>query len=304
VEFAKPAVPMKLKLGGASAETSKPKKNKDKSVSNDEPPLPELAIPSRPEAADHPPLSHPSTFFKRDETVDLVRVKRIVQKIFQMREAFFFQYPVDRHELPSYYEEIKRPMDLSAMLKRVDSATYKTYGQVFKDFDLIVANCKQFNPPNTEPVWFVDVLDRAWRQEWERTSKLGYHTKRALQSHLKNLMKEGAAYPFLDSIEKVLDQIPDYPKWVPRENWRHLGLIKERIDTDYYRTLEEVDADFQLMLENCFTYNGKENQVYISGRELQKMWAGILSKVRSEGGQKGKRPGGEKTGGAAKKQKV
>lgn len=83
-------------------------------------------------------------------------------------------------------------MDLQTLTRKLDNGGYSNYGEVFDDFDLIVANCKQFNTPNTEPIWHVLVIDRAWRSEWEKASKLSYNVKRSLLSLLKSLMKEGA----------------------------------------------------------------------------------------------------------------
>lgn len=81
---------------------------------------------------------------------------------------------------------------MTEKLEPSNKLAYKTYGELFEDFKQIVINCKIFNPPNTEPVWYVEVLDRAWRAEWEKASKMSYTTKRSLGSFLKNLMAEGA----------------------------------------------------------------------------------------------------------------
>lgn len=83
-------------------------------------------------------------------------------------------------------------MDLQTLSARLNRGDLRTYGELFDEFDLIIRNCKQFNPPNTEPVWHVEVLDRAWRKEWEKASKMTPREKIALGSVLKNLMKEGA----------------------------------------------------------------------------------------------------------------
>lgn len=82
-------------------------------------------------------------------------------------------------------------MDLQTMTIKVERGDMN-YEELFADFDLIVSNCKLFNPPDTEPVWYVDVLDRAWRSEWERASKLSYNVKRSLLSFLKTLMQDGS----------------------------------------------------------------------------------------------------------------
>lgn len=84
------------------------------------------------------------------------------------------------------------PMDLQTMGRKLDRGTYRTYGEFFSDFDLIVSNCQQFNTPESEPIWHALILQRNWRIEWEKASKLSYNTKRSLVSLLKNLMKEGA----------------------------------------------------------------------------------------------------------------
>lgn len=91
-----------------------------------------------------------------------------------------------------YYDEIKEPMDLETMGKKLDRGRYRTYGGLFDDFDLIVANCKRFNPPNTEPIWHALTMERAWRSEWEKASKLNYNLKRSLVSLMKTVMADGA----------------------------------------------------------------------------------------------------------------
>lgn len=176
-------------------------------------PAPALSlVPPRPEILDQPPLPHPTRWFNPNDSVDPKKVRAVVNKISGMREAFWFLQPVDPIMLPTYvskvrlhfhreglspfvhryYDEIARPMDLQTLTRKLETGQYSNYGQVFDDFDLIVANCKQFNTPNTEPIWHVLIIDRAWRSEWEKASKLSYNVKRSLLSLLKSLMKEGA----------------------------------------------------------------------------------------------------------------
>lgn len=83
-------------------------------------------------------------------------------------------------------------MDLQTLGKRLESGAFETYRELFAAFELIVSNCKQFNPPHTEPVWHVEVMDRAWRKEWEKASRMTPREKIAMGSLLKSLMKEGA----------------------------------------------------------------------------------------------------------------
>lgn len=78
------------------------------------------------------------------------------------------------------------------MTQKLDGHRYTSYHELFADFDLVVANCKQFNTPNTEPIWHVLILERAWRAEWEKASKLSYHAKRSLLSFMKTIMAHGS----------------------------------------------------------------------------------------------------------------
>jgi transcription initiation factor TFIID subunit 2 len=95
-------------------------------------------------------------------------------------------------------------MDLQTMARRLERGKYKTYRSLFGDFDKIVANCKQFNTPNTEPIWHVLVMEKAWRAEWKAASTLSYHTKRGLTSLIKAVKLHGASYPFRESVRPIL----------------------------------------------------------------------------------------------------
>ncbi|PLW33747.1 hypothetical protein PCASD_12510 [Puccinia coronata f. sp. avenae] len=46
---------------------------------------------------------------------------------------------------PTYLDEIKHPMDLSTMSKKLDQGFYKRQSDLMADFELIVSNCVQFN---------------------------------------------------------------------------------------------------------------------------------------------------------------
>lgn len=142
-------------------------------------------------------------------------------------------------------------------------------------------------------------MERAWRAEWEKASRMPYHTRRAIEAFLKKLMKDGSAFMFLDPITDEI--VPDYFNFIQRGQERDLKGIAKRLAQDQYRTVEEVDDEVQLMLRNCFTYNPPDNQVHKSGVELGRKWAEGLARVRQEVGRK--RQGEGKAGGVAKKVK-
>ncbi len=63
--------------------------------------------------------------------------------------AWPFLRPVNAEEVPSYYQAITRPMDLSSMDAKLESDRYGTLPEFIADFNLIVANCRAFNAPDT-----------------------------------------------------------------------------------------------------------------------------------------------------------
>ena len=148
-----------------------------------------FGVPQRPEILNTPKPPYPTKWVNPDDPVDLTKARQVLAKVRSLREAFFFQYPVEAvGPLATYYDEIAHPMNLDTLGRRLEQGAYANYAQLFADFDLIVANCERFNTPNTEPIWHVHILDRAWRTEWEKANKLSYNTKRSLGGMLKRLM--------------------------------------------------------------------------------------------------------------------
>lgn len=56
-----------------------------------------------------------------------------------------FLHRVNRKEVPDYYDVIKRPMDLSTMMKKLRSFVYLDRNQFLADLELIYDNCYTYN---------------------------------------------------------------------------------------------------------------------------------------------------------------
>lgn len=74
--------------------------------------------------------------FLRDVTTRLSQDKRFKA----------FTKPVDLEEVPDYAEVIKKPMDLSTVLSKVDLHHYGTVKEFLQDVDLIWQNALEYNP--------------------------------------------------------------------------------------------------------------------------------------------------------------
>lgn len=63
--------------------------------------------------------------------------------------AWPFTQPVNRDEVPDYYEVIMEPMDLSTMEEKHEKDMYPTPQDFIKDAMLIFNNCRRYNNENT-----------------------------------------------------------------------------------------------------------------------------------------------------------
>lgn len=69
-------------------------------------------------------------------------------------------------------------------------------------------------------------------------------------------------------VAELAKQVPTYHDFIPVENGRDLVMIKRKLETDQYNSIEALEADFDLMIRNCYTFNGTESQISFSAREL------------------------------------
>ncbi|GAA5972288.1 hypothetical protein JCM8115_005958 [Rhodotorula mucilaginosa] len=265
-----------------------------------------FAVPHRPAVLDTPRPPYPTKWVDPDASVDVAKARAVLSKVRAIREAFFFQYPVEAvGPLATYYDEIEHPMDLETLSNRIEQGAYPNYSALFADFDLIVSNCEKFNTPNTEPIWHAHILDRAWRTEWEKANKLSYNTKRSLGAFLKKLMEDGVALPFNVPVAELAKQVPTYHAFIPVENGRDLVMIKRKLETDQYNSIEALEADFDLMIRNCYTFNGTESQISFSARELSDKFKLGIKRIKTDSQKQTKRGSSSAPGGGAtKKQRI
>jgi len=64
----------------------------------------------------------------------------------------------------------------------------------------------------------------------------------------------------------VLCQVPDYRDLI--KNPMDFATMRRKVDLQAYRTVEDVAADFRLMISNCMTYNAKTTIFYRAAVKL------------------------------------
>lgn len=73
----------------------------------------------------------------------------IVAKLRRHDAYGFFWTPVDRAQVPEYYKVITNPMDFETMTKKIEAKQYPDIAAFKSDFQLVVDNCRTFNPPQS-----------------------------------------------------------------------------------------------------------------------------------------------------------
>ncbi|KAJ5570064.1 Histone acetyltransferase GCN5 [Penicillium hispanicum] len=90
--------------------------------------------------------------------------------------AWPFTQPVNRDEVPDYYEVIMEPMDLSTMEEKHEKDMYPTPQDFIKDAMLIFDNCRRYNNESTPYAKSANKLEKfMWQQirnipEWSHLS--------------------------------------------------------------------------------------------------------------------------------------
>uniref|UniRef100_K1PWR6 Transcription initiation factor TFIID subunit 1 n=1 Tax=Magallana gigas TaxID=29159 RepID=K1PWR6_MAGGI len=76
-------------------------------------------------------------------------LENIIVQMKAIENSWPFHQPVNRKFVKDYYDVIKHPMDLSTLLKNVQSHKYQTREQFLHDVDLIHQNCEKYNGPGS-----------------------------------------------------------------------------------------------------------------------------------------------------------
>ncbi|KAI0055167.1 Bromodomain-containing protein [Artomyces pyxidatus] len=82
--------------------------------------------------------------------------------------AWPFQSPVNRAEVPDYYEVINQPMDLSTMEEKLDSGQYQSLEEFADDAQLIFDNCRFYNAEDSMWCRHANKLEKAFKDSLDR----------------------------------------------------------------------------------------------------------------------------------------
>jgi len=76
-------------------------------------------------------------------------LRRFLYQIQNHKQAWPFLKPVNKDEVPDYYNVITTPMDLSTVEERLKQDYYAAPKNLVNDLKLIFSNCRRYNDPTT-----------------------------------------------------------------------------------------------------------------------------------------------------------
>jgi bromodomain-containing factor 1 len=91
--------------------------------------------------------------------------------------------------------------------------------------------------------------------------------KAFLIEKMKNTKKVKSAFWFTKPVDYVALNIPHYPTIVKQP--MDLTTIEHKLKTDQYTSVDNLVSDFELMVGNCFTFNGINHAASVSAQNLR-----------------------------------
>ncbi|KZT72927.1 hypothetical protein DAEQUDRAFT_685309 [Daedalea quercina L-15889] len=213
------------------------------------------------------------------------KCREVLKFLIKLPDARIFLKPVDpiMDGCPTYYDEIKEPMDFGTMSTKLSEGAYVTMEEFAKDVELIFRNCRTFNPPTTYPVNCADAVERVFKKEWAKAmeKRLAWNEKRSLQGIMNKLIADPISFVFREPVDPELLGIPTYFDVIPRKDARDLRTIRQKLDADKYESVDAWEADMDLMIDNAILFNGADSEVGKIAAVVRNKYKELMSSLKS-----------------------
>ena len=101
-----------------------------------------------------------------------------------------------------------------------------------------------------------------------------------IKNYISVIEKERNAFIFLEPVDYVGMNLPDYPQIIKHP--MDLGTIKKKINDNKYTSTEEIYKDIQLVWDNCKRYNMEGSDVYKMAQYCEKFTKKYFDKHNSQ----------------------
>ncbi|KAJ8711347.1 hypothetical protein PYW07_008589 [Mythimna separata] len=122
-------------------------------------------------------------------------------------------------------------------------------------------------------------LKAEYTRVWERCVLHSLQPERAaLHKLLRMLRQKDASDIFTEPVD--LQEVPDYSTIVKHP--MDLSTMGKKLDRGAYTTIDDIEADFKLMIENCLTYNNKDTVFYKAGVKMREQCLPLFRQARRD----------------------
>ncbi|KAF0488722.1 Bromodomain-containing protein [Gigaspora margarita] len=115
-----------------------------------------------------------------------------------------------------------------------------------------------------------------FQSSWFKESMGREHHKHCAAA-LKPLKHHSSAAPFLEPVDYVKYNIPDYPDII--KNPMDLGTVEQKLNDCAYESVNAFISDVRLVFSNCIIYNGAGHQFSAYAKELDNLFTQQLMKM-------------------------
>ncbi|KAL1506167.1 hypothetical protein ABEB36_005579 [Hypothenemus hampei] len=195
-----------------------------------------------------------------------------------------------------YYEVIEEPIDFLEIEAKIKAEQYSCEKDLVKDFQLMFSNCRQFNEENSAIYEDANLLEKhlmnkvgpmfsmAEKQhevKKERSSVRVYKPRKILTplekalKHLYEAVKDCKDSKGDRQLCQIFMKLPsriEYPDYY--EVIKHpidMERIAHKMKNNFYESIDDLAADFTLMLDNACKFNEPDSQIYKDALVLQRI---------------------------------
>ncbi|OMJ27517.1 SWR1 complex bromodomain subunit bdf1 [Smittium culicis] len=213
---------------------------------------------------------------------------KIVTSLRSNKDADPFLEPVDPVllNIPDYPDIIKKPMDLSTVLNKLNQGSYSLFDDVDSDIKQIFENCFLYNGKDSPISTMAKHLQKAYSnllkkynsqltsQEESNVPSAPVVDTKAQLKHCSAILKElykkqhyDIAFYFYEPVDYVALDIPSYPKIVKTP--MDFGTINTKLINNQYNSSDDFYNDVKLVFQNCYKFNPKKHPVHVAGRAVE-----------------------------------
>ncbi|KAG1446673.1 hypothetical protein G6F46_009442 [Rhizopus delemar] len=199
--------------------------------------------------------------------------------------SLFSNYPFPQPHTTDSEEEERR---VKAKRKRANSEQLEVLNRVFDrtffpSTQVRAELGRQLGmSPRTVQIWFQNRRQAMRTKERQRLIKIRNDTKsKSILSHstltkdqskycsaiLKTLKKHRDAGPFLDPVDPIRLNIPDYFQVIKQP--MDLSTVDQKLQKNQYKSVNAFVADVRLIFQNCMQYNGTDSTIAVLCRNLK-----------------------------------